>query len=552
VQEPSAVRSLRIRYILGLTTVAILVTTSWFTLQTAVAKQENFSQLVNIAAHQRGNAERIVLFAMTMANAADEGEFQMARGQLGRVINTTEAAHAILLNGDVEKNIPKVMTPLLNIIYFDQQAGLDLALTRYLERARDVYDTPFGSIASNSGAYVFLVQYGPHVINSLFDSAVEEYERYGKAAIRDIKQLETTLWITALIILLIEAFVIFRPMERKVKEALRALRNKNTDLEKTVVELVSAKSELASSEQNFRAMAASVPGVIFQMVERRGGHRDYIYVSPRCSDLYGVSPDELKKDWEALRLHPEDKDRFLETIRDAFQNQTEWSFEGRVLTETGEPKWWRGISTPVPVNDDEVVFNGVMIDITSQKKMEEQLRKLATTDSLTGAFNRRHFYTLAENEISRAQRNGQPLTFMALDIDHFKKINDTFGHAGGDEALKRAVERISAQLRSIDILARFGGEEFSICVPETSSEGAMVLAERIRQEIADMSVEWEVISFGFTISIGVSEWRADDGNIDDVLERADQGLYQAKTRGRNCVVLYTDAMLQGLEEQAAS
>ncbi len=536
--ESRAVRSLRFRYIIGLSIIALLVTSSWVTLQTVVARQEFFSKLVNIAGHQRGNADRIALFAVSMATAADEDEYEIARSQLGRVIFQLERSHRLLLEGDAEQNIPRIMTPMLETIYFDSAAGLDSAVKRYLERARTIYDTPFGGLKTNSSAYVFVLQYGPHVIKTLFDSTVDEYEAFGHEAIREIQNLETALWVMALLTLLIEAVLIFRPLERRVREALSDLERKKADLEKTIVELIAAKSELSASEEKFRAMAANVPGVIFQMVERRDGQRGYLYVSPRCEEFYGVSPDDLQRDWEALTLHPEDRDRFIETIREAFENQTEWSFEGRVVTTEGAEKWCRGVSKPIAVNDDETIFNGVIVDITHQKKMEEQLRKLAATDPLTGAFNRRHFMAVAEMESERTRRNGHPLSVLTLDIDHFKKINDTYGHAGGDEALRKTVETVKNQLRSSDVLGRFGGEEFCVLLPETASKGAMVLGERIRRAIAAMAVSWAGREFGFTISIGVAEWRPREPSLEESLERADQSLYRAKTGGRNRVVLY--------------
>ncbi len=540
VSDSKTVRSLRFRYILGLSAIALLVTASWMTLQTVVAKQEHFAQLVNIAGHQRGHAERIALFAMGMktTSGSDEYEYDVARAQLGRVINTLERNHKVLLEGDAERGIPRVMTPMLEIIYFDKSVGLDDAVTRYLDHARTIYETPFGELKANSAAYVFVMQYGPHVIKTLFDSAVDEYEAFGRDAIYEIQNLETMLWFGALATLLLELFLIFRPLERRVRKALADLEQKKADLEKTVIEMVAAKTELTASEEKFRAMAANVPGVIFQMVERRDGERGYVYVSPRCREIYGVSPDELQRDWEALSLHPDDRERFIKTIREAFENQTEWSFEGRVMTAEGVEKWCRGVSTPVPVNDDETVFNGVMIDITHQKKMEQQLRHLATTDPLTGAYNRRHFTQLAAAEFDRAVRHDHVFSVLMMDIDHFKRINDSHGHAGGDEALKKTVATVLTALRSSDFLGRFGGEEFCVLMPETGAAGARILGERIREQIAAMTVAWNGAEFGFTISIGVAEWREEDDSVEDALERADQSLYRAKSAGRNRVVLH--------------
>ena len=297
------------------------------------------------------------------------------------------------------------------------------------------------------------------------------------------------------------------------------------------------KTALEKSERKFRDMAANVPGVIFQWYERRCGDRGYLYVSPRCQELYGVSPDELQRNWQALSLHPEDEERYLQTVKDAFERKTEWSFEGRFLTPNGEEKWWRGISKPVPVNDEEIVFNGVMIDISLQKKMEEELRSLATTDGLTGACNRRHFLYKSETELPRAKRYGHDLAVMMIDLDHFKQVNDTYGHAGGDEVLRRFVTTVRERLRGADVIGRIGGEEFALMLPETDLAGAIALAERVRTDIQDLNVRWDKRTINVTVSIGVAMLNKDDKDIHDIMVRADKALYTAKAEGRNRVMI---------------
>jgi len=308
------------------------------------------------------------------------------------------------------------------------------------------------------------------------------------------------------------------------------------------------KAALEKSERKFRDMADNVPGVIFQWYERSGGERGYLYVSPRCQELYGVSPDDLKRNWEALSIHPEDQERYLQTVKDAFEKHTEWSFEGRFLTPTGEEKWWRGISKPVPVNDDETIFNGVIIDISLQKKMEEELRTLATMDGLTGAYNRRHYLHKADIEVPRAQRYTHPLSVLMIDLDLFKGVNDTFGHAGGDEVLRRFVSTVRESLRGPDVLGRIGGEEFAIMLPETDLVGATALAERIRTDIQNLNIHWDKHIINITASIGVALLQKNDKDIHDIMVRADKALYTAKSEGRNRVVSDHDHVELSIDE----
>lgn len=166
-----------------------------------------------------------------------------------------------------------------------------------------------------------------------------------------------------------------------------------------------------------------------------------------------------------------------------------------------------------------------------------ELERLATTDPLTGVYNRRYFMDFAIKEFLRSQRYGHSFSVMQMDIDHFKKINDTHGHAVGDEVLKSFAATCQEALRESDVLGRVGGEEFSILLPETEKEGAMIVAERIRQSIAALKVNENDHPFHFTVSIGVTNLRQDDSGIEAVLRRGDEALYLAKNGGRNKVFL---------------
>ena len=189
--------------------------------------------------------------------------------------------------------------------------------------------------------------------------------------------------------------------------------------------------------------------------------------------------------------------------------------------------------------DDEgrpVGVIGIMTDITERKAMERELRRLATTDPLTGAHNRRHFLSCAVTELERAQRYGNPLAMLMLDVDFFKSINDRYGHAVGDEALRALVTTLSRQLRDIDVIGRLGGEEFAVMLPETSLAGALVTGERLRAAIEDLCLELEDgQTLSFTVSMGVACPNAADLSPESVLGRADQALYRAKAGGRNRV-----------------
>ncbi|HLN22977.1 MAG TPA: diguanylate cyclase [Patescibacteria group bacterium] len=180
---------------------------------------------------------------------------------------------------------------------------------------------------------------------------------------------------------------------------------------------------------------------------------------------------------------------------------------------------------------------GLMVDISDRKVMERELRRLATTDALTGTLNRRQFLIVAGLELERAQRHLRPLSVLMLDIDHFKHINDSHGHALGDDALRLFVSACAGILRENDVFGRLGGEEFAVLLPETAQDRAADVAERLRERVAGLSVPSCGGAVVFTTSIGVTQAWAEDATIDVALMRADEALYQAKNGGRNRVVL---------------
>lgn len=165
-----------------------------------------------------------------------------------------------------------------------------------------------------------------------------------------------------------------------------------------------------------------------------------------------------------------------------------------------------------------------------------RLEPLATTDQLTGLYNRHYFTSELVKQINTWRRHQQSLTIIILDIDYFKKVNDTYGHLAGDYALKSLAKICKNQLRDIDTLARIGGEEFAILLPTTSVNGGMQIAERIRKVTEDYDYEYEGNTFHMTVSLGIAELTDETWSITEFIGAADDMLYKAKHAGRNrCV-----------------
>lgn len=168
------------------------------------------------------------------------------------------------------------------------------------------------------------------------------------------------------------------------------------------------------------------------------------------------------------------------------------------------------------------------------EQANQDLERLATTDALTGARNRRAFFDLAGREVARVARTDSPLCAVMLDIDHFKTVNDTYGHGGGDTVLRGVAARVMGEIRPVDILGRLGGEEFAILLPDTSLAGAVLVAERLREVLASTPIDADGTSILITASFGVAMLGTEE-DLDAVLARADAALYDAKRSGRNRV-----------------
>ena len=189
--------------------------------------------------------------------------------------------------------------------------------------------------------------------------------------------------------------------------------------------------------------------------------------------------------------------------------------------------------------DEQGVISGTLssgADVTQRRQLEEELKILATTDFLTGLSNRRHFLGAAVLAMESFRRYHRPLALLTLDIDHFKKINDTYGHATGDQVLVAVADTLRSVLRSADLCGRFGGEEFVCLLPETTETEARIVAERLRRSLAEQSVAAAEGTVRFTASIGLTVADIGDVSVESLLQRADAAMYEAKKAGRNRVV----------------
>lgn len=216
------------------------------------------------------------------------------------------------------------------------------------------------------------------------------------------------------------------------------------------------------------------------------------------------------------------------------------SLEFEVIGLKGRRRWLDTHAVPMRDSNGQVTgLLGVTRDITEHKRALQELERLSQIDALTGLANRRHFMMLAEQELSRAARYGGPMSVFMMDIDHFKAVNDTYGHQTGDLVLQQLGSLCREALREIDRVGRIGGEEFAVILPHTDGARALEVAQRLRQAVARTEVALQHgLPLHFTLSIGVTTLVGSGANIDTLLGQADNALYEAKRSGRNRVCMF--------------
>lgn len=265
---------------------------------------------------------------------------------------------------------------------------------------------------------------------------------------------------------------------------------------------------------------------------------EIVYVNKAFTELTGYSYEEIVgKNPRILQSSGTDIETTRE-IRRGLEQKIPVRVTIKNYSKTGK-EYWLDLSILPLSNPQGVVTHFVAIerDVTEQINLRNQLEILSRTDPLTGLLNRRVFDEITKNEFSRYKRNQEVYSLLMLDIDYFKLVNDKYGHPAGDAVLKSTSELCESNLRSHDEVARIGGEEFCVFLPNTNKEVAYEVAEKLRKIISNTSIPSHSDDISITVSIGVSEVTNTDSDYTDILERVDENLYKAKRAGRNQVAM---------------
>ena len=303
---------------------------------------------------------------------------------------------------------------------------------------------------------------------------------------------------------------------------------------KTLYELNSSSFFL---DNRYNRLVDKLPAIIYESIYTPDGVRKCIYVSSKCEELIGISPNLVTDDINNFysTIHKDDLFKYIVAEKEANKNL---DIEFRIIHFKTKEIRWVHLSSSLceTMADGNQLWIGFINDITEKKKNEEMLFKYATTDSLTGLSNRRCFYEIAEKEINKYRNHNIPFSILLLDLDKFKMINDRFGHIIGDETLKHFVKQINRILRPYDTFGRIGGEEFCILFKETDIDEAKRLASKCREVVERNPISTDLGTIYFTVSGGLVEVDRKSLDILKLMEKADKALYMAKESGRNRII----------------
>jgi len=299
------------------------------------------------------------------------------------------------------------------------------------------------------------------------------------------------------------------------------------------------RQALRERERQLQILMDNLPGMAYRCLYDPDWTMKF--VSQGCTKLTGYEPDELVNNrvtsYAAL-VSDASNQQLFEQVRVALEKEESFSLEYEVTRKDGSRIWVWERGRGVQEDDGSLHLEGIILDISDRKVLETELEQMATRDPLTGLLNRREMSRVLDEELQRARRYQRPMAVLWVDFDHFKDVNDTYGHAAGDSVLRSISRLLLGSVRSVDSIGRFGGEEFVIVLPEMDLEEAQETAERLRRKVAE---EPQPLGNGeavpLTISVGVAVYPDHGQTASTLCAAADKAMYLAKDRGRNCVAM---------------
>jgi len=335
-------------------------------------------------------------------------------------------------------------------------------------------------------------------------------------------------------------------MENYQSELENKIIEKTKYLQAEIEERLKIETVLRDNQIRFQSLSDAAPGVIYSSVQRGNGSIEFEYVSRGIESIFEATVAEILVD--PLRfilgeMHEEDRQGYLKALATSAKTLDLFFYEWRIITPSGQLKWLQANSRPELRKNGDICWHGILLDISDRKQMEndlrianQQLEQLAQTDGLTQLANRRYFDRYLSQEWEKARQEQQPISLILLDIDYFKKFNDSYGHQAGDDCLKQVAQGLQRSIRrTTDLVARYGGEEFVVVLPNTQQPGAVAIAQRIQAQARSLSIPHQAsdISDIVTVSMGICTTIPAGESPEALVKQADVALYRAKQQGRD-------------------
>lgn len=323
-----------------------------------------------------------------------------------------------------------------------------------------------------------------------------------------------------------------------------------------------------ASEASVFGELQTILDAIPSLVMYKDTRNQILRVNRAAAAIFGVSPEEMAGTPAARWFPDEAESAYLDDLEVMASGHPKLGIAESVVTPQGERRWMQ--TDKYPCKDENHRVTGIIViatDVSAKRRGEEELRqhrdhldelvaqrtvelaranaeleRMARMDDQTGLSNRRYVMERLDEELRRAQRHGTPLSVMLLDLDHFKSVNDTYGHLAGDAVLLQTARVIQAAMRATDIKGRFGGEEFVTIMPQTGLDGATLFAERLRIAVGAQIHREIDADFRVTCSIGVAAFGPGSASLSELLRQADRALYEAKRLGRDRICVAGESL----------
>lgn len=314
------------------------------------------------------------------------------------------------------------------------------------------------------------------------------------------------------------------------------VRRRTAELQTALDQIEEINHALRESEARFRGLVGqSMVGIV--IIE----HGRFSYTNIKFDEIYGYTPAEVRAVDPLLLVHPGDREQVAAYLGDDINEDTRVECTIRGVRKDGTVIHVECHGRGLLVEGD-VLLIGLVMDITKRvraegevQRLQEQLRDESMHDALTGLYNRRYMEDALERALAEARRHGESVSVIMSDLDHFKAINDRFGHLGGDEVLRAYGRVVDHSGRRADVCCRYGGEEFLLVLPTMAVEAAIERAELIRDGVCALAIPFRDSVLSVTASFGVATFPDDGETIDELLVAADRALYTSKRLGRNRV-----------------